>query len=53
LWNLYQVIPFSEGYGDEGEIVHIWKGGLMGVYQNIMYNPKCAALNSNLLKIGE
>ncbi|KAJ7238213.1 hypothetical protein C8J57DRAFT_1246634 [Mycena rebaudengoi] len=42
LWNPYQVIPFAEGYGDEGEIVQIWKGhisGLIGYIKILRITP--------------
>ncbi|KAJ7243256.1 hypothetical protein C8J57DRAFT_1243547 [Mycena rebaudengoi] len=43
LWNPYQVIPFAEGYGDEGEIVQIWKGhisGLIGYIKILRITPR-------------
>ncbi|KAJ7232366.1 hypothetical protein C8J57DRAFT_1250583 [Mycena rebaudengoi] len=42
LWNPYQVIPFAEGYGDEGKIVQIWKGhisGLIGYIKILRITP--------------
>ncbi|KAJ7214652.1 hypothetical protein C8J57DRAFT_1255760 [Mycena rebaudengoi] len=48
LWNVYQVIAFSEGYGDEGEIVQIWKGhisGLMGYIKILCITPGMSTLD--------